>query len=138
MPIPARFKDAFEEGVWVTKSVLYPCVILHTKESFDEAAADIERLPRTPAGIEARRAFWEWIFEQKKDAQNRVPIEPDLQAHAGLGKDLIAVGLRNMVEVWDLATWEARAAQREAASREMEPQLLALKDQAQRSGGGIW
>mgnify|MGYP001236035525 CR=1 FL=1 len=113
-------------------------VVDYTKESFDEAAADIERLPRTPQGIEARRSFWEWIFEQKKDGQNRVPIEPDLQAHAGLGKELIAIGLRNMVEVWDLATWEARAAARDAASREMEPQVLALKDQAHRPGGGIW
>lgn len=135
MPIPARFKDAFEFGVWVTRSSNFPCVVLHTQESFNEAANDIERLPEDEQGMEARRDFWEWVFEQKKDAQNRISIEPDLQAWAGFDKDLVAVGLGRYVEVWNAETWEARRENRVTARQDLTPTLAALKNAARGIGG---
>lgn len=51
-----------------------PCVIVYTLDSFERARQDIELLDEDEIGLEARRDFWEFAFEQKKDGQNRITI----------------------------------------------------------------
>lgn len=134
MPIPARFKDAFDLGAVLSRRPGAPCVIVHTLASFETARQDIELLDEDELGLEARRDFWEFAFEQKKDAQNRITIEEPLRDWANLTKDLIVLGSGEFLEVWDAAEWENRRAARMAARDESLKELAARKSAARNRG----
>ena len=134
MPIPARFKDAFDTGAVLSRRAGAPCVVVHTLASFELARQDIERLDEDELGMEARRDFWEFAFEQKKDGQNRITIEQPLREWASLGKDLVVLGSGDYLEVWNAQEWEDRRAARVAARDQLIPKLAALKSAARGQG----
>ncbi len=134
MPIPARFKDAFDLGAVLSRRPGAPCVIVYTLDSFEKAREDIELLDDDPIGQEARRDFWEFAFEQKKDGQNRITIEQPLRDWAGLGKDLLVLGAGEFLEIWDVDEWESRRAARMAARDELTQELAARKRAARGQG----
>lgn len=135
MPIPARFKDAFDLGAVLSRRPGAPCVIVHTLSSFDRARQDIELLDEDEIGLEARRDFWEFAFEQKKDGQNRITIEPILREYAGLSRELVVLGSGDFLEVWDAETWDERRAARMAARDQKQSELAARKSAARTREG---
>lgn len=134
MPIPARFKDAFDLGAVLSRRPNAPCVIVYTLDSFERARQDIELLDEDEIGLEARRDFWEFAFEQKKDGQNRITIEQPLRDWAGLGKDLVVLGSGEILEVWDADEWERRREARMAARDGLTKELAARKSAARGQG----
>lgn len=133
-PIPARFKDAFDLGAVLSRRPNAPCVIVYTLDSFERARQDIELLDEDEIGLEARRDFWEFAFEQKKDGQNRITIEPPLREWAELGKDLVVLGSGDYLEVWDAEEWERRREARMAARDGLTKEIAARKSAARGLG----
>jgi MraZ protein len=41
------------------------------------------------------------------DKQGRVLVQQDLLAHAGLGKEVVVVGVHDHIEIWGRAEWAA-------------------------------
>ena len=46
---------------------------------------------------------------QKWDEQGRMPIPPKIVRRAGLGKEVTLIGVRDHLELWDRAEWEAHS-----------------------------
>jgi len=108
--IPARFRDRFEAPALLTASP-DGCIAVYTREGYESAYAEILALPtQASAGRTARRRFFGQTHEVKKDAQGRLVIPAALIAHAGLKKDVVAVGAGEWFEYWDKDAWAVQDA----------------------------
>lgn len=116
VPIPPVYRGEFESG-GVVSTGTEPCVVLYTREAFDEASAAVEALPETDDGDEARRDFYANSFPVQKDGQGRVLLVKELIEHATLRKEVKVVGVGRHMEIWDRTAWDGREAQRKATRK---------------------
>jgi MraZ protein len=117
VPVPPGYRSAFKDGGYIQAST-DTCLILHTNESFAQAAERIEALPEeTDEGEEARRDFYGSTWPVAPDGQGRVLLTKEMIEHARLGKEVKVVGVGRRLEVWDRALWEAREEQRKAVRK---------------------
>lgn len=124
VPIPPAYRAAFEAGGFISTGS-DPCLVLHTPESLQRAAAIIEAIPEESAeGEDARRDFYGNIWPIQRDLQGRVTLRDDLCEYAGIGvredstsREVTVVGVGRRMEIWDRATYAAREGARKAARR---------------------
>jgi MraZ protein len=87
---------------------------LYTEESFARLA---ERLSNSPPTGQDVRAFSRLFYSQAQrlelDRVGRIRIPPELVKLAGLEKDVVLVGVRDHLELWDKARWEAYLTQQQ-------------------------
>lgn len=107
LTVPARFRDAFAEGVVVVKG-LDPCVELWRPEAYD---AHVEEATRNLAAMSPQmrqmlRHLEGSAFDTDLDKVGRVGMTDQLRTHAGLEKDVVLIGTRRCIELWDKARWE--------------------------------
>jgi len=132
--IPPKYRGQFEDGGVLTTGE-ERCVMLFTASGFDERAAEYENIPEeTEAGRDAWRDFFGNAQPVEKDAQGRITIDRKLMTHAGLTKEVYVVGVRNRLEIWDQATWDAREEAR-AQARKEQLSLLPQRRVRPEAGG---
>jgi transcriptional regulator MraZ len=54
------------------------------------------------------RFYFTGAVEAKPDKQGRVMLPPALLEHAGLGREVVVVGMRDRLEIWDRNAWRAQ------------------------------
>lgn len=88
---------------------------LYTEESFARLA---ERLSNSPPTGQDVRAFSRLFYSQAQrlelDRAGRIRIPPELVKLAGLEKDVVLVGVRDHLELWDKGRWEAYLVQQQS------------------------
>ena len=108
VPIPPMFRKQFESAVYQAMGTA-PCIVLYTEEALLKTAEIIEAIPaETEAGDNARRDFYSNVHPALKDGQGRVTLRDDLIEYAGLGRDVLVVGIGTKLEIWDRAAFLAR------------------------------
>ena len=81
---------------------------LYSEESFTRLAAQLEAGPRNDREIRAfHRLFYGQVQRIDVDKQGRVRLPAELAQLASLGKDIVLVGVRDHVEIWNLQRWQA-------------------------------
>ena len=104
--LPAKFRDRLAEGVVVTQGQ-EKCLVVWPPEVFDlEADKAAERSMTDKAARGYQRMFFSGGDEVVPDKQGRVSIPPALREYAGLEKDVVVIGVRNRLEIWNLAAWD--------------------------------
>jgi MraZ protein len=106
LSIPARFRASFANGVVLAKDP-EPCVAVWTPQAHEEI---IERAlgGLNPMGSEYRKLarFHQGnSFEVELDSAGRVTLPPSLLGHAGVGKEVVVVGVGDHLEVWSRQSW---------------------------------
>ena len=109
--IPKRLREVFK--VDETSSALFVApgtdgsLGLYNEESFSQLA---EQLGSASPNGQNVRAFSRLFFSQAQqlelDGQGRIRISPELLKHAGLTKEVMLVGVRDHLELWDRERWE--------------------------------
>jgi MraZ protein len=108
--LPARFREAFAEGAFLTLGQ-DRCLYVFPRAEWDRVRADIDALPLSDTASRAyQRAFLGQSGEVKLDAQGRVTIPPKLRELAGIRKEVSVLGLGGRMEIWDRETYERYAA----------------------------
>jgi len=94
--LPARFRGDFARGVVVTKGLGDRCLYVWNPEGWERFAdAQLGRLdPFSRAS------------EGELDRQGRVMLPAPLLEHAQLDKDIVVVGVRDHLEIWDREAWK--------------------------------
>jgi MraZ protein len=99
--LPARFREAFADGAWLTigqDGCLFAFPRVEWERRSDEVAA-------SPLSDAAGRAYARLFFgssdEAKLDGQGRLTISQRLRDVVGIGKDVVVLGVRDRMEVWD-------------------------------------
>jgi MraZ protein len=125
MPIPARYRDAFAEGIVLVQSP-DGCIDIYTPSGYDAWASFlIKERPNRQRSRRLRRGFFGRSIDTDVDRQGRILVPAFLRQHADLSGAVLIVGRGECLEVWNPRRWEAEAAlvdeEYEAALESMEP-----------------
>ncbi len=106
LTVPARFRAALSEGVVMAKGT-EPCVALWTPEAYEEFTGSILETfhPLSEEREKLERFYASASHDTDLDSAGRVGVPPFLMQYAGLDKEVVVIGARNRIEVWDRARW---------------------------------
>ena len=106
LSLPARFREAFADGAWLTigqDGCLFAFPRVEWERRSDEVAA-------SPLSDAAGRAYARLFFgasdESRIDGQGRMTIPGRLRDAVGIAKDVVVLGVRDRMEIWDREAYE--------------------------------
>ena len=104
--LPAKFRQAFADGVFVARGI-DPCLHVYPPEGWHRfVEGRMEGLD--PLSREARqlsRYLFAGAIETELDKQGRVMLPAALVDHARLGKEIVVAGIRDHLELWAPEAW---------------------------------
>ena len=70
------------------------------------------------------RIFLSGASDEIPDKQGRVTIPPTLRSYAGLGKELVVIGVGSRAEIWDATAWNQYLANQENGFSEISEEVI--------------
>ena len=128
LTLPAKFRQAFADGVIVTRG-LDGCLFAFRREDW-HGLVESRLAPLDPLGKEGRkmhRYFFASATEADLDKQGRVMLPAPLIEYAQLGREVVVAGVNDRLEIWDREAWQRQLAGVEG-SAEVVAQRLALRE----------
>jgi MraZ protein len=121
--MPSKFRMGLDDGCVVTKGQ-ERCIYVFPMDRWEEESSKVLKLPRTDRRARNfSRSFFASASDQALDRQGRVQIPESLRRYAGLGKDLMVVGIADHIEVWNTETWQQVEAEADEYYAEIEEAL---------------
>jgi MraZ protein len=109
LTLPAKFRQAMAGGVVLTRG-LDACIEAYPAGGWtDLVESNLSGL--NPLSRETRvleRFYYTGAIEAQPDKQGRVMLPPALIEHGGLGREVVVVGMRDRLEIWDRAAWRTQ------------------------------
>jgi MraZ protein len=113
--LPQRFRDAFADGVWITAGQ-ERCLYCFPRAEWDRRSEEIGSSSLSDArGRAFARLFFGQSDEARLDAQGRITIPQRLRDLAGITKDVVVLGVRERMEIWDRDEYERYVAEHRPA-----------------------
>jgi len=129
LTLPARFRQAFADGIVVTRG-LDGCLYAFRRPDWDRLVES--RLatldPLSPEGRRLERFFYSGASETELDKQGRVMVPRELLDHAKLGREVVVAGVNDRLEIWDRAAWRRELAEVEGSAEDVAERLAAKRD----------
>jgi MraZ protein len=129
LTLPARFRQAFEEGIVVTRG-MDGCLFAYTREDWNALVASrLSALdPLSKEGRRMQRFFFSGAQETELDKQGRVGLPAALLQHAKLARDVVVAGVHDHLEIWDRDAWRLELAEVEGSAEHVAERLAAKRD----------
>lgn len=112
--IPKPLRDALTAGPLYLTPGLDGCLALYPEADF---AALADRLatgsPAAPATRDYSRLFFSQAECVNADRQGRLRLPAELAKWANLESEVVLIGVRDRLEIWNAAGWDAYVAQRD-------------------------
>ena len=129
LTLPAKFREAFEDGVVVTRG-LDGCLYAYRRPDWDRLVES--RLatmdPLSKEGRRIHRFFFAGASEADLDKQGRVMIPAQLLEHGKLGREVVVAGVHDHLEIWDRAAWRKELAEVEGSAEDVAERLADKRD----------
>ena len=128
LTLPAKFREAFGDGVVVTRG-MDGCLYAYGRGDFDRLADRVRSLD--PLSRESRvmqRHFFSAASLAEPDKQGRIMIPGALLESAGLRREVVVAGVYDHLEIWDRATWRAHLEEVEGSAEHVAERLAANRD----------
>ena len=123
LAIPARFRPALDDGLFITRG-LDRCLVIWDADSWRSMAERVRDLnPWQGDARRMQRHFFSGAVQAQPDKLGRVVIPQYLRAYAGLEDEVVVVGLADRVEVWARAEWERERSEAERDSADLAEHL---------------
>src|SRR5262245_35345474 len=129
LTLPARFRTAMDGGVVLTGG-LDTCVAAYPAEGWQQLV-ESRLAGLNPLSREARlleRFYYSGAIEAEPDKQGRVMLPQPLIEHARLGREVVVIGMRERLEVWDRAAWRAQLKEVMGSAEDVAERLAAQHD----------
>lgn len=108
--VPARFRAELAAGAFVSRWI-DTCLAIFPRVEWDRFASRVADLPITDAGARVFSRFvFSGAFEFLLDAQGRLVLPTALREFAGLNDEVVVVGSREHIELWDPSKWATYSA----------------------------
>jgi MraZ protein len=104
--LPARFRQAFADGVFVGRGI-DPCLVVYPPDGWGRFVEE-QMAGLNPFSREARqmsRYLFAGATETELDKQGRIMLPPPLLEHAHLQRDVVVAGVRDHLELWEPDAW---------------------------------
>jgi MraZ protein len=83
------------------------CLWLYTQTALERVAQKLDEAPATDAEARAsRRLYFAQIEAVEVDSNGRILLPERLVEYAALKHDVVLLGVRDHVELWDAASWQ--------------------------------
>ena len=107
--VPAKLRENFGEqkNVILVRS-LDSCISIYPEEAWRVFEEKIAAMPSTDARL-IQRFFYSSMQEAEIDSQGRLQLPQQLRSYAGIMKNVIVLGCRDHVEIWDETSYAAYA-----------------------------
>ena len=106
LSLPARFREALADGVWVTIGQ-DGCLFAFPRVEWQRRADEVAAFPLSDTqGRAYARLFFGSSDELRLDVQGRLTLPGRLRDAVGIGKDVIVLGVRDRMEIWDRDSYE--------------------------------
>jgi MraZ protein len=129
LTLPAKFRQAFADGVFITRG-LGGCFVDYRREDWgrlvESRLATLDTL--SPETRRLERFFYAGASESELDKQGRVMIPAQLIEHAKLGREVVVAGVNDRLEIWDRAAWRKELAEVEGSAEDVAERLAAKRD----------
>jgi MraZ protein len=129
LTLPARFRTAMEGGLVLTRG-LDSCVEVYPAADWT-ALVESRLAGLNPLSHETRvleRFYYTGAAEVQPDKQGRVMVPSALLEHAKLGREVVVVGMRGRIEIWDRAAWRAQIKEVMGSAEHVAERLAAQHD----------
>jgi MraZ protein len=104
--LPARFRQAFADGVFVARGI-DPCLLVYPPAGWTRFVEE-QMAGLNPFSREARqmnRYLFAGTTETELDKQGRIMVPPPLIEHAKLRREVVVAGVRDHLELWEPTAW---------------------------------
>jgi len=129
LTLPAKFRQAFPEGIVVTRG-MDGCLFAYTRSDWQELVqgrlASLDLLSQR--GRRLQRFFFSGATEAELDKQGRVGLPAPLLEHAKLGRDVVVAGVNDHLEIWDRDAWRRELAEVEGSAEDVAEHLATQRD----------
>jgi len=129
LTLPARFRAAMAGGLVLTRG-LDSCVEVYPSADWtvlvESRLAGLNPLSHESRVLE--RFYYTGAVEVEPDRQGRVMVPPALIEHANLGREVVVVGMRGRLEIWDRAAWRAQIKEVMGSAEHVAERLAARHD----------
>jgi MraZ protein len=129
LTLPAKFRQAFTEGVIVTRG-FDGCLFAFRREDWHRRV-ESRLAALDPLSSETRRLerfFFSGATEAELDKQGRVMLPAQLIEHAQLGREVVVAGVNDRLEIWDRGAWRRELAEVEGRAEHVAERLAARGD----------
>jgi MraZ protein len=129
LTLPARFRQAFADGVVLTRG-MDGCLYVYPRSDW-EASVEGRLAELDPLSRETRlmqRYFFSGAAEDELDKQGRVMVPTALIEHAKLGREVVVAGVRDHLEIWDRAQWREHLREIEGSAEHVAERLATERD----------
>jgi MraZ protein len=112
MAVPARHRDALAalcQGQLTLTKHPAGCLLVFPRPAWESFRDKVVALPMSAAGW--KRVFLGNAMDVDIDGAERVLVSPELRAAAGLGKEVVLMGMGSHFELWDAARYAAHEAE---------------------------
>ena len=99
LAIPAKYRDELGDKFFITKSPRDKCLIVYSKEGWDEYVAPLEKMTRSEKEAVTRFLHKNGV-QAEPDAQGRVLLGDNLVKHAQIVKNAVIIGCGKYAEIW--------------------------------------
>jgi transcriptional regulator MraZ len=104
--LPAKFRDAFGEGIYLTLGQ-EGCLYAFPRAEWDRRAGETHARPLTdPEARHYARMFFSSADRVDLDGQGRLVIPQKLRAETGLSREAVVVGMYDRLEIWASDAWD--------------------------------
>ena len=125
LTLPARFRDSFAEGAFVTRG-MDGCLYVYPRDEWERLAEAIRALDQLSIeGRRMRRFFFSGASEDRPDKQGRIAVPPLLAEQAGLGREVVIAGVYDRLEIWNRAAWREEVKLVEGSAEDVARRLAA-------------
>ncbi len=105
--LPAKFREAFEEGVYLTLGQ-DGCLFAFPREEWERRAGEVQALAISdPKNRAYARMFFGNAERVELDSQGRLVLPRKLRDTALLRRQVAVVGVSDRLEIWAREAWEA-------------------------------
>lgn len=105
LAVPARYRSRFEQGLVITPGV-EACLYIYPMEAWEAKAKQIDEKNLSAAQRrQVERVFFGNATELELDAQGRVTLPAKYRQRANLEDDVLIIGARDRLELWNAATY---------------------------------
>jgi MraZ protein len=106
LSLPARFREAFADGAWLTIGQ-DGCLFAFPRVEWERRSDEVSASPLSDAAGRAyARLFFGSSDEVRIDGQGRLTLPGRLRDAVGIAKDVVVLGVRDRVEIWDRETYQ--------------------------------
>ena len=129
LTLPAKFRQAFDEGLVLTRGI-ERCLNAYPRSEWTATVESrLRKLdPLSKEGRLMQRYFFSGAAEVEVDKQGRVMVPSPLGDYAGLGKEVVVAGIRDHLEIWDRASWRAYLDEIEGSAEDVAERLATRRD----------